>query len=157
MSICRLAALNVAKSLNGRLKMPAISFSTMKDKIISGVKKQTIRPKRSDYWLKWEEGDRLVGYWKMRASGESEKLFEGEFRQNPFIITPKDDKWNGTLAVRDGFEGGENPIHNIKGQVAGQRYTPPKIKMDRWFEDKYGKGYIDMEFVVIKWRNNGNT
>lgn len=41
--------------------MPVISFNTTKEKILSGEKKQTIRPKRSDYWLKFKRGDKLVG------------------------------------------------------------------------------------------------
>lgn len=120
--------------------MPAISFSTMKDKIISGEKKQTIRPKRSDYWLGYEEGDYLVGYWRMRTEGASEKLFESQLSEDPFICYLNPDKYNDgygavnfleSLAERDGFDS--------------------MAKMIQWFKDKYGEEYQDMEFVVLRW------
>jgi len=126
--------------------MPAISFSTMKDKILSGEKKQTIRPK-SDYWLKWEKGDRLVGYWKMRSSGESEQLFDSKLSEDPFItelfilsVLDKDKgeyldrlNWLKRLAQEDGFE--------------------DYIEMQLWFLERYGNKAWDMDFVVIRWEN----
>ena len=115
--------------------MPAISFSTLKDKILSGEKKQTVRPKRSDYWLQYEEDDYLVGYWKMRSEGASEKLFESQLSEDPFIITP--DEWTEELAHKDGFR-----AYNV---------FPALNLMEDWFEDKYGKEYQDMEFVVLRW------
>lgn len=116
--------------------MPAISFSTMKDYVKRDKKKQTIRLKRSSYWLRWEEGDRLVGYWKMRSSGSTEKLFESRFREDPFIITP--DEWTKELAHKDGFR-----AYDVWSELD---------LMEDWFEDKYGKEYRDMEFVVIRWK-----
>lgn len=126
--------------------MPAVSFSTMKDKILNGEKKQTIRPKRSDYWLQWEEGDRLIGYWKQRSPGESEKLFDSELSEDPFvtkIYRDRDkeyDKWEfieeinreNKLAIRDGFEG--------------------LNKMHLWFMSKYGEKCLDWDFVVLRWK-----
>lgn len=109
--------------------MPAISFSTMKNKIISGEKKQTIRPKKSDYWLKWSEGDRLVGYWKQRTC-HCEKLFESQFREDPFVVNTKD--WTEELAKQDGFE------------------SLPK--MMGWFRRQYGDDFLGNDFIVIRWK-----
>lgn len=115
--------------------MPSISFSTLKDRIISGEKKQTIRPKKSDYWLQYEEGDYLVGYWKLRTEGASEKLFESQLSEDPFVV--KVEEWTNDLAKRDGFE--------------SDKKWPALDHMKKWFEDKYGEDYLDMEFVVLRW------
>ena len=115
--------------------MPNISFSTLKDKILSGRKKQTIRSK-SKYWLKFEKGDRLVGYWKQQSSDESKKLFDSELAEDPFIVKVED--WTNDLARKDGFEADE--------------IWPALDNMKEWFEDKYGKDYLDMEFVVLRWK-----
>lgn len=126
--------------------MPAISFSTMKDKILSGEKKQTIRPK-SDYWFKWKEGDRLVGYWKMRSSGESEKLFDSELSEDPFVTTP--DEWTVLLAIQDGFEG---RTERIEGQTAAPyTHDTPLNTMTTWFYKQYGEGWRENEYVVLRW------
>ena len=53
--------------------MPALSFSVFKDKIVKGIKNQTIRPKRKNP-IKVE--DWLAIYWKQRSPKESEKLGE---------------------------------------------------------------------------------
>ena len=116
--------------------MPAISFSTLKDKVLSGEKKQTIRAKRSDYWLQYEEGDYFVGYWKMRSEGASEKLFESQLSEEPFVISNKD--FDQELAKRDGFTDDEN--------FRAIDY------MESWFVDQYTDEFIDgMEFVVLRW------
>lgn len=129
--------------------MPAISFNaeltdedgkTMKQKILSGEKKQTIRPKRSDYWLRWGKGDRLVGYWKMRSSEESKKLFESEFAEDPLMIKPND--WTNSLAYNDGFR---------PRMIDGQKVSALGA-MRYWFKEKYGEEYEDMEFVIIRWK-----
>lgn len=129
--------------------MPAISFSTMKDKILSKEKTQTIRPKRSDYWLQWKEGDRLVGYWEMRSPGESEKLFDSEFAEDPFITTPEE--WTIELARRDGFRP-KRVYHMIYKDIVEQNAL---YSMKDWFWGKYGEGYSDLEYVVIRWEDNG--
>lgn len=116
--------------------MPAISFSTMKDKILNGEKQQTVRPLKTDYWLRWREGDRLVGYWKQRTE-ECEKLFEGEFDEDPFVISSGD--FTQELAKRDGFTDDEN--------FRAVDY------MENWFVNKYTDDFINgMELVVIRWR-----
>jgi len=99
----------------------------LKDKILSGEKKQTIRP-YSEYWLKFKKGDRLVGYWKMRTPN-NEKLFDSVFSEDPFWldITEFDDE----LMKRDGFE-------NLKDGL------------DNWFGPKYDYP-VHMPFVVIRW------
>ena len=113
--------------------MPAISFSTLKDKIISDEKKQTIRPLETDYWLRWEEGDRLVGYWKQRTE-QCEKLFESKFAEDPREGTFAD--WGEAmmldrLAALDGFE-----------------YTSDMIE---WFSGHYGNNFWEKDFVIIRW------
>lgn len=110
--------------------MPAISFSTMKDKLKNGEKTQTIRPKRSDYWLQYNEGDQLIGYWKQRSKGESKQLFKGVMSEDPFVISSKD--FTQRLAIKDGFE-------DLR-------------KMHKWFKDRYGWDYMDMKFIVIRWQ-----
>lgn len=108
--------------------MPAISFSTLKDKLLSGEKKQTIRPARTDYWLRFKKGDRVVGYWKMRTK-ECEKLFESKLSENPFIITMMD--FDNELMIQDGFENIINGLYD-------------------WFIPHYGWDK-DMKFVVLRW------
>lgn len=111
--------------------MPAVSFHTMKDQILDGRKKQTIRPK-SDEWLKWKEGDWLSGWWYQRSPDEEkrERLFESEFSEAPYVITP--DEWTEKLARKDGFD-------DLEG-------------MRSWFKDTHGEDYRDKKFVVIRWR-----
>ena len=110
-------------------KMPAISFSTMKDKILNGEKKQTIRPLRTNYWLKFKKGDSLVGYWKMRTS-ECEKLFESMLSEDPFIIDLSD--FSDELMIRDGF-------------------SSLKEALQKWFSVKY-LNLVYMDFVVLRWK-----
>lgn len=113
--------------------MPAISFSTLRDKIEDGTKKQTIRP-YSPYWMKWRKGDRLVGYWKMRTK-EREKLFDSSFNENPFFI-----KWGDFT----------DELMRIDG------FKDLKEANDTWFIPHYGskeKGiYIMKSFIVIRWK-----
>lgn len=112
--------------------MPAISFSTLKDKILSGEKKQTIRPMNTNYWLRFRKGDRLVGYWKMRTK-ECEKMFESTFCVNPFMLRWKD--FNNHLMVLDGFKDLESAN-------------------EEWFLPHYGDRFgwwADKKFVVIRW------
>jgi len=108
--------------------MPAISFSTLKDKILSGEKKQTIRPLMSDYWLRFKKGDRLVGYWKLRTK-ECEKLFDSVLSEDPFVVDMWD--WDDELMKRDGFE-------NLNDAL------------EKWFQPKYGN-QTNRDFVVIRW------
>jgi hypothetical protein len=110
--------------------MPVISFSTMKEKILSGEKKQTIRPKRSDHWLRFKKGDRLVGYWKLRSKREREKLFDSVLSENPFIVKMRDFLSNESLLVKDGFKNFDEAY--------------------KWFLPRYG-WMPDMEFIVIRW------
>jgi hypothetical protein len=111
--------------------MPVISFSTMRDKILSGEKKQTIRP-YSEHWMKLKTGDKLVGWWKQR-SPEREKLFESVLSEAPFGIY-----WlffTDSLMQRDGF-------YNLDRANA------------EWFIPHYGEhGEVDADkpFVVIRW------
>ena len=100
----------------------------MKDKLLSGEKKQTIRPLRSDYWLRFKKGDPVYGYWKLRTK-ECEKLFESMLSENPFVI----EGWQFTeeLMIRDGFEGLMDGLEN-------------------WFRPHYGNLYLQ-KFVVLRW------
>lgn len=113
--------------------MPGISFSTMKDKICSGEKKQTIRP-YSPFWMKWRKGDRLVGYWKMRTK-DCEKLFDSTLSENPFVLYWGD--FSTDLMQLDGFEGVED---------ANKRWFIPH------YGSKQGGVYIMMLFVVLRWK-----
>lgn len=112
--------------------MPAISFSTLRDKIEDGTKKQTIRP-YSLYWMKWSEGDRLVGYWKMRTK-QCEKMFDSKFSENPFVVRWGD--FTDELMQLDGFKS-------------------LKEANDEWFIPHYGskkKGiFIYKLFIVLRW------
>ena len=110
--------------------MPAISFSTLKDKILSSEKTQTIRPLRSDYWLKFKKGDRVVGYWKLRTK-ECEKLFEGIFIEDPFKIDATD--FTEELMIRDGFKDITDGLNS-------------------WFKPRYGPDFVIMDFVVLRWK-----
>ena len=109
--------------------MPSISFSTMKAKLLSGEKKQTIRPYRTDWWTRWEEGDRLVGYWMMRTK-QCEKLFDSRFSEDPLIIIVNDIKRDEELARRDGFDSCQQA-------------------WDEWFFPHYGNTV--WEYVVLRW------
>jgi len=109
--------------------MPAISFSTMKNKILNGKKKQTIRLLRTNYWLKFKKGDKLIGYWKMRTK-EREKLFESELSQNPFVLKMVD--FDENLMILDGFKGLQDGMEN-------------------WFFPHYGDD-LNLRFVVLRWK-----
>jgi len=108
--------------------MPAISFSTLKDKLLSGEKKQTIRPARTDYWLQFKKGDPVYGYWKMRTK-ECEKLFESKLSESPFVVTMS--KFNDELMKRDGFHDATHAL-------------------DKWFIPHYGWN-MNAKFVVLRW------
>lgn len=123
--------------------MPAISFSTMKDKILNKSKKQTIRPRLSDWWLRWEEGDCLVGFWKMRTK-ECEKLFDSEFSEDPSIVKWKE--FTDELMIRDGFESLDDANFNWFLKKYGLRGGPAKPYPVFWFIDPW------KEFVVIRWK-----
>jgi hypothetical protein len=129
--------------------MPVISFTTLKEKILSGEKKQTIRPNnpKTNWWLKWKKGDKLIGYWKLRSYRGAEAdpykpLFVSIFSEDPFSILWKD--FTDELMIRDCFES-------------------LKEANEKWFIDNYGLvryppeggeiGIIipDKEFVVIRW------
>ena len=101
----------------------------MKDKLLNGEKKQTIRPARTDYWLQFKKGDPVYGYWKLRTK-ECEKLFESKLIENPFIIAPCD--FSEELMIRDGFMSLSDGLEN-------------------WFIPHYGElpkfGY----YVVLRW------
>lgn len=120
--------------------MPAISHSVKKEKVKNGEKKQTIRPMKTDYWLRWEKGDRAIGYWKQRSSGESEKLYESEFSEDPFQIT-----WGmfyDELMRKDGFK---SPIPYVS-DVAWANIE--------FFIPQYGEnGRIKpgKKFAVLRW------
>jgi len=109
--------------------MPSISFSTLKDKILSGEKKQTIRPILTDYWLQFKKGDRVVGYWKMRTK-KCEKLFESKFSETPFVVYIGD--FDDDLMRRDGFEDTKDAMH-------------------KWFVPKYGARPELDHFIVLRW------
>ena len=110
--------------------MPSISFSTLKDKILSGEKTQTIRPARTDYWLQFKKGDRVVGYWKLRTK-ECTKLFEGVLIENPFLIYLGD--FDDELMIRDGFKSLNDGMEN-------------------WFLPHYGERPEFDYFVVLRWK-----
>ena len=109
--------------------MPAISFSTLRDKLEAGEKKQTIRPLKTHYWLQFKKGDPVYGYWKMRTK-ESEKLFESKLSQDPFVVDPSN--FTQELMQMDGFKDRSDAIKN-------------------WFYPTYGPDYVLMNFVVLRW------
>ena len=111
------------------MKIPVISFSVMKDKLLNGEKKQTIRPAKTDYWLRFRKGDPVYGYWKMRTK-ESEKLFESELSENPFICYLGD--FTDELMIRDGF-------------------TSLYDALTSWFIPKYGEHPEFEYFIVLRW------
>jgi len=108
--------------------MPSISFSTLKNKLLNGEKKQTIRPRRTDYWLRFRKGDPIHVYWRMRTR-ECEKLFESKLSEDPFIITMGD--FTDELMRRDGF-------------------ISVFDALEKWFLPHYG-WVKDKEFVVLRW------
>jgi len=113
-------------------KMPAISFSTLKAKLLSGEKTQTIRPKRSDFWLRFRKGDVLHCWWKLR-SGKREKLFDAIITE-VFVVKWSD--FTDELMIRDGFESLREANR-------------------KWFIPHYGENgnvVSDKEFVVIRWK-----
>ena len=109
--------------------MPAISFSTLKDKILSGEKTQTIRPARTDYWFRFKKGDPVYGYWKMRTK-ECTKLFEGVLIENPFLVYLGD--FDDELMIRDGCKSLNDGMEN-------------------WFLPHYGERPEFDYFVVLRW------
>ena len=118
---------------SGCKKMPVISFSTLKSELISRKKRQTIRPKITDHWLRFKKGDYLYAYWKLRVAKEKEFLFTERLIEDIFIV-----RWDGftdALMLRDGFDSLEQ----------GNRV---------WFIPNYGvngKTVLDKEFVVLRW------
>jgi hypothetical protein len=109
--------------------LPSISFSTLKDKIHSEEKRQTIRPAKTDYWLRFRKGDRLFGYWKMRTK-ECVKLFEGVLSEDPFTINISD--FTDELMVRDGFKSLDDAMY-------------------KWFIPRYGIEPEIENFIVLRW------
>ena len=108
--------------------MPAISFSTLKDKLLSGKKKQTIRPLRTEYWLQFKKGDPVFGYWKMRTK-ECEKLFQSKLSEDPFVVNMGN--FNDELMRRDGFFSAFDAL-------------------ETWFIPHYGWN-VNAKFVVLRW------
>lgn len=122
--------------------MPAISFSVMKDKLKQGEKTQTIRLKRSNYWLRYSKGDQLIGYWKQRSKGESEQLFKGVLSEDPFVVTG--DEITEKLARKDGFET-RVPSPHVSA-------ISPKDNLITFLKDHYGESWESEEYVVLRWR-----
>ena len=108
--------------------MPVISFSTLKDKLLSGKKKQTIRPLKTEHWLKFKKGDPVYGYWKLRTK-ECEKLFESKLSEDPFVVSMSN--FNDELMRQDGFYDATHAL-------------------DNWFIPHYG-WHGDMKFAVLRW------
>jgi len=124
--------------------MPLIGFTVFKDKILSGEKRQTIRPMRK-YPIKM--GDRLYLYWKLRTK-QCEKLGEAictevfDIRFNArqgtdsFIfyttMVPYSQRQITELAQMDGFNNSLELLH--------------------WFLDNYKLSFLfDMPFQAIRW------
>ena len=101
----------------------------MKDKLLSGEKKQTIRPLRTSYWLKFKKDDPVYGYWKMRTK-ECIKLFESKLSENPFICYIGD--FDDGLMIRDGFDSLQDAMAN-------------------WFLPHYGERPEFDYYVVLRW------
>ena len=114
--------------------MPIISFSTLKSELINRKKRQTIRPKITDHWLKFKKGDVLIAYWKLRVPEEKHFLFRAALEEDPFVVRWGD--FTDELMRRDGFESLEQANRD-------------------WFIPMYavnGKVISDKEFVVLRWK-----
>ena len=113
--------------------MPIISFSTLKSELINRKKRQTIRPKITNHWLKFKKGDYLYAYWKLRVKKEKELLFTEKLIEDPFVMQWKD--FTDELMQRDGFDSLEQANRD-------------------WFIPNYGikeKVVPDKEFIVLRW------
>ena len=113
--------------------MPIISFSTLKSELINRKKRQTIRPKITNHWLRFKKGDVIIAYWKLRVPEEKHFLFRAALEEDPFIIRWID--FTDELMRRDRFDSLEY------------------ANMD-WFIPNYGvdgKIVPEKEFIVLRW------
>ena len=104
--------------------MALFGFTVFKEKILSGEKCQTIRPRRKRMP---KVGETLHLYWKLRTK-ECERLMSVPCRE-VFLIKWKDMRDNLDLAVRDGF----NDLDEFREWFA--RYEPKD----------------ETEFMVVRW------
>ena len=133
--------------------MVAISFTVFKEKIISGEKKQTIRPYSKKRWNSLLKNRKLQLYWKLRTKEaeflkevELKELFKIAFRtyfddlghECVTILKEENGTWRELdsggqedLALRDGFDG--------------------LWDLMEWFYKKYGEDMYKRDFMVIRW------
>ena len=138
--------------------MVAISFSVegFVEKIRSGAKSQTIRPFNQKRYEQIERIKKLQLYWKQRtkecfkiADAELTEIFKIKFVSyfdywgDMVIVVHKwDDGWREIsakelieLSFRDGFVTVWDFLH--------------------WFENQYREKLLKMEFMVIRWKLEG--
>ena len=133
--------------------MVAVGFTVFKDKILSGEKRQTIRPYSQSRWNTLLRNRKLQLYWKLRTKEveflkevELKELFKIAFRtyfddlghECVTIMKEENGKWRELsteeqldLAIRDGFDG--------------------LWDFMEWFHKKYGENMYRMEFMVLRW------
>jgi len=131
--------------------MVAISFSTFKDKLLSGEKTQTIRPFSEHRWkllLKAKNGElKLQIYWKQRTK-ECEKLFDAEIT-DLFIL----DLFPDTFVASDPSSDYRRPLTiEEEEELARRDGFSDYDEMFDWFFDRYKDDFFDMRFIVIRFK-----
>lgn len=113
--------------------MPAISFSVLKDKLLSGEKCQTVRKPRK---RPLKVGDVLKVYWKQRTK-ECEFLGVTKIVK---IVRKRIDDFTEDDATKDGFE---PTCEGLYLELTALN------NMHRWFLQKYHDINGDTEFDII--------
>ena len=138
--------------------MVAIGFKVYKDKILSGDKRQTIRPYSEKRYKSLLKNRKLQLYWKLRTK-DCEFLKEVELK-DLFII-----KLYSPTNIFDFHSSGYPVGHVFRwGDVRWYIMSPDNIidlakrdgfdsvpEMYKWFRNQYGKKVYDMNFMVIRW------
>ena len=136
--------------------MVAISFSVFKEKILSGEKKQTIRPYSKKRWNSILKNKKLQLYWKQRTK-ECEFLKEVELEEMfriRFEIKWLRVSFLGYITVlKEEEDGSWKEIDSDElDHLARCDGFENCSEMTEWFFEKYGYGIDTMIFMVIRWR-----
>jgi hypothetical protein len=127
--------------------MVAISFSVFRDKVLSGEKRQTIRPMRK---RPFKIGDKLELYWHMRR--KDCKLLRRAvcLEEFKFTMTRNTPYTNGRI-VREYTGGGFSLSFVDASDIARQDGFEDLRKMQDWFGKQYGARLPSLTFQVVRW------
>lgn len=132
--------------------MPALSFSVFKEKLVSDMKRQTIRPLRK---RPIKVGDKLYLYWHQRRK-DCEKLNEAVCSETFFI----------NIQFKEDFLDRGKPIWRVDRRLDRSVLTMMDFRVEelakrdgfvdaldmmRWFNKKYRDLSGGIPFQVIRW------